>query len=125
MKIKIKKIIASILTFMMIFTQVPLSSMNVYAEDDEFSGETIDLSKLDGDYVINSNGTYNIKGCNIQNLNSKIIIDKGGLFDITFNILDDISIEKSNQDLIVFNQYQCNINVNENGHKISCQNFFI
>ena len=34
MKIKIKKIIASILTFMMVFTQVPLASTNVYAADD-------------------------------------------------------------------------------------------
>ena len=34
MKIKIKKIIASVLTFMMIFTQVPLASTNVYAADD-------------------------------------------------------------------------------------------
>ena len=36
MKIKIKKIIASVLTFMMIFTQVPLASTNVYAADDNF-----------------------------------------------------------------------------------------
>lgn len=34
MKIKIKKIIASVLTFMMVFTQVPLASTNVYAADD-------------------------------------------------------------------------------------------
>ena len=46
MKIKIKKIIASILTFMMIFTQVPLSSMNVYAENNITSQNTIDLTSL-------------------------------------------------------------------------------
>ena len=34
MKIKIKKIIASVLIFMMIFTQMPLASTNVYAADD-------------------------------------------------------------------------------------------
>ena len=34
MKIKIKKIIASVLIFMMIFTQMPLASTNVCAAND-------------------------------------------------------------------------------------------
>ena len=44
MKIKIKKIIASVLTFMMVFTQVPLSSMNVYAEEETTNANTFTIA---------------------------------------------------------------------------------
>lgn len=50
MKIKIKKIIASVLTFMMVFTQVPV---NVFAADTNISN--------DGNtYRTSTPGTYNL-----------------------------------------------------------------
>mgnify|MGYP000453033693 CR=1 FL=1 len=52
MKIKIKKIIASVLTFMMVFTQVPV---NVFAADTNISN--------DGNtYRTSTPGTYNLPG---------------------------------------------------------------
>lgn len=50
MKIKIKKIIASVLTFMMIFTQVPV---NVFAADTNISSDG-------STYYTSTPGTYNL-----------------------------------------------------------------
>lgn len=52
MKIKIKKIIASILTFMMVFTQVPV---NVFAADTNISSDG-------STYYTSTPGTYNLPG---------------------------------------------------------------
>ena len=95
MKIKIKKIIASILTFMMIFTQVPLSSMNVYAENNTTSQNTIDLTSLNEtkQYTITASGDYYIKGCNLDNFNSYIDIKNPNL-NVNIYILDDINVSK-------------------------------
>ena len=49
MKIKIKKIIASVLTFMMVFTQVPV---NVFAADTNISSDG-------STYYTSTPGTYN------------------------------------------------------------------
>lgn len=52
MKIKIKKIIASVLTFMMVFTQVPV---NVFAADTNISSDG-------STYYTSTPGTYNLPG---------------------------------------------------------------
>lgn len=49
MKIKIKKIIASILTFMMVFTQVPV---NVFAADTNISMMEIRIVQVHQEHII-------------------------------------------------------------------------
>lgn len=107
MKIKMKKIIASILTLMMIFTQVPISSA-VYAN----SGTEI-----------TEGGTYQIRG------NSINIDDYENYFytinsseDVTIEFMNDVYIyslnKKEHVNPIFYNKGTGKLTIKGNGHKV-------
>lgn len=100
MKIKIKKIIASVLTFMMIFTQVPLASTNVYAADD--NGITISGNVMN----VTPNTTFPIE-----------IGDK----EAEYGVVDTINIEggqyslkKDNRFFTIVTKRPITVNINGN-----------
>lgn len=118
MKIKIKKIIASILTFMMIFTQVPV---NVFAADTNISN--------DGNtYRTSTPGTYNLPGGTYYtkkystwaDAGTKVYIqyDSSKKGTIALNILGDVvnNPEKSGRFDFIRADSNTDVTINMNGH---------
>ena len=118
MKIKIKKIIASILTFMMIFTQMPV---NVFAADTNISN--------DGNtYRTSTPGTYNLPGGTYYtkkystwaDAGTKVYIqyDSSKKGTIALNILGDVvnNPEKSGRFDFIRADSNTDVTINMNGH---------
>ena len=118
MKIKIKKIIASILTFMMVFTQVPV---NVFATDTNISN--------DGNtYRTSTPGTYNLPGGTYYtkkystwaDAGTKVYIqyDSSKKGTIALNILGDVvnNPEKSGRVDFIRADSNTDVTINMNGH---------
>ena len=118
MKIKIKKIIASILTFMMVFTQVPV---NVFEADTNISN--------DGNtYRTSTPGTYNLPGGTYYtkkystwaDAGTKVYIqyDSSKKGTIALNILGDVvnNPEKSGRFDFIRADSNTDVTINMNGH---------
>ena len=118
MKIKIKKIIASVLTFMMVFTQVPV---NVFAADTNISN--------DGNtYYTSTPGTYNLPGGTYYtkkystwaDAGTKVYIqyDSSKKGTIALNILGDVvnNPEKSGRFDFIRADRNTDVTINMNGH---------
>lgn len=118
MKIKIKKIIASILTFMMVFTQVPV---NVFAADTNISN--------DGNtYRTSTPGTYNLPGGTYYtkkystwaDAGTKVYIqyDSSKKGTIALNILGDVinNPDKSGRFDFIRTDRNTDVTINMNGH---------
>lgn len=118
MKIKIKKIIASILTFMMVFTQVPV---NVFAADTNISN--------DGNtYRTSTPGTYNLPGGTYYTKKYSTWTDAGTKVcvqynsskkgTIALNILGDVvnNPEKSGRFDFIRADSNTDVTINMNGH---------
>ena len=118
MKIKINKIIASILTFMMVFTQVPV---NVFAADTNISN--------DGNtYRTSTPGTYNLPGGTYYtkkystwaDAGTKVYIqyDSSKKGTIALNILGDVvnNPEKSGRFDFIRADSNTDVTINMNGH---------
>ena len=118
MKIKIKKIIASVLTFMMVFTQVPV---NVFAADTNISN--------DGNtYRTSTPGTYNLPGGTYYtkkystwaDAGTKVYIqyDSSKKGTIALNILGDVvnNPEKSGRFDFIRADSNTDVTINMNGH---------
>ena len=118
MKIKIKKIIASVLTFMMIFTQVPV---NVFAADTNISSDG-------STYYTSTPGTYNLPGGTYYtkksytwaNAGTKVCVQynssKKGT--IALNILGDVinNPEKNGRFDFIRADRNTDVTINMNGH---------
>ena len=118
MKIKIKKIIASILTFMMLFTQVPV---NVFAADTNISSDG-------STYYTSTPGTYNLPGGTYytkksytwENAGTKVCVQynssKKGT--IALNILGDVinNPDKSGRFDFIRTDRNTDVTINMNGH---------
>lgn len=118
MKIKIKKIIASILTFMMVFTQVPV---NVFAADTNISSDG-------STYYTSTPGTYNLPGGTYytkkystwENAGTKVCVQynssKKGT--IALNILGDVinNPDKSGRYDFIRTDRNTDVTINMNGH---------
>lgn len=122
MKIKIKKIIASVLTFMMVFTQVPLSSMNVYAEEETTNTNTFTIANEA--HVISESGIYNIEGGSLDKLDKTffIKISASQEIDVQLNILGDISVGEYSEYgnfFVIQSNAKVNLTITGNDHTIS------
>lgn len=122
MKIKIKKIIASVLTFMMVFTQVPLSSMNVYAEEETTNANTFTIANEA--HVISESGIYNIEGGSLDKLDKTffIKISASQEIDVQLNILGDISVGEYSEYgnfFVIQSNAKVNLTITGNDHTIS------
>ena len=118
MKIKIKKIIASILTFMMIFTQVPV---NVFAADTNISSDG-------STYYTSTPGTYNLPGGTYytkkystwENAGTKVRVqyNSSKIGTIALNILGDVinNPEKSGRFDFIRTDRNTDVTINMNGH---------
>ncbi|WP_370760683.1 MBG domain-containing protein [Faecalibacillus intestinalis] len=118
MKIKIKKIIASVLTFMMIFTQV---SVNVFAVDTNISSDG-------STYYTSTPGTYNLPGGTYYTKKSYTWADAGTKVcvqynsskkgTIALNILGDVinNPDKSGRYDFIRTDRNTDVTINMNGH---------
>lgn len=118
MKIKIKKIIASILTFMMVFTQVPV---NVFAADTNISSDG-------STYYTSTPGTYNLPGGTYYTKKYSTWTDAGTKVcvqynsskkgTIALNILGDVvnNPEKSGRFDFIRADRNTDVTINMNGH---------
>lgn len=118
MKIKIKKIIASVLTFMMIFTQVPV---NVFAADTNISSDG-------STYYTSTPGTYNLPGGTYytkkystwENAGTKVCVqyNSSKIGTITLNILGDVinNPEKNGRFDFIRADRNTDVTINMNGH---------
>lgn len=118
MKIKIKKIIASILTFMMVFTQVPV---NVFATDTNISSDG-------STYYTSTPGTYNLPGGTYYTKKYSTWTDAGTKVcvqynsskkgTIALNILGDVvnNPEKSGRFDFIRADRNTDVTINMNGH---------
>lgn len=118
MKIKIKKIIASILTFMMIFTQVPV---NVFAVDTNISSDG-------STYYTSTPGTYNLPGGTYytkkystwENAGTKVRVqyNSSKIGTIALNILGDVinNPDKSGRFDFIRTDRNTDVTINMNGH---------
>lgn len=118
MKIKIKKIIASVLTFMMVFTQVPV---NVFAADTNISSDG-------STYYTSTPGTYNLPGGTYYtkkystwaDAGTKVYIqyDSSKKGTIALNILGDVvnNPEKSGRFDFIRADSNTDVTINMNGH---------
>lgn len=118
MKIKIKKIIASILTFMMIFTQVPV---NVFAADTNISSDG-------STYYTSTPGTYNLPGgthytkkySTWENAGTKVRVqyNSSKIGTIALNILGDVinNPDKSGRFDFIRTDRNTDVTINMNGH---------
>lgn len=118
MKIKIKKIIASILTFMMIFTQVPV---NVFAADNNISSDG-------STYYTSTPGTYNLPGGTYytkkystwENAGTKVRVqyNSSKIGTIALNILGDVinNPDKSGRFDFIRTDRNTDVTINMNGH---------
>ena len=118
MKIKIKKIIASVLTFMMIFTQVPV---NVFATDTNISNDG-------STYYTSTPGTYNLPGGTYytkkystwENAGTKVRVqyNSSKIGTIALNILGDVinNPDKSGRFDFITTDRNTDVTINMNGH---------
>ena len=118
MKIKIKKIIASILTFMMVFTQVPV---NVFAADTNISSDG-------STYYTSTPGTYNLPGGTYYTKKYSTWTDAGTkvrvqynsskIGTIALNILGDVinNPDKSGRFDFIRTDRNTDVTINMNGH---------
>lgn len=118
MKIKIKKIIASVLTFMMIFTQVPV---NVFAADTNISSDG-------STYYTSAPGTYNLPGGTYytkkystwENAGTKVCVqyNSSKIGTIALNILGDVinNPEKNGRFDFIRADRNTDVTINMNGH---------
>lgn len=118
MKIKIKKIIASVLTFMMIFTQVPV---NVFAADTNISSDG-------STYYTSTPGTYNLPGGTYYtkkystwgNAGTKVCVqyNSSKIGTIALNILGDVinNPEKNGRFDFIRADRNTDVTINMNGH---------
>ena len=118
MKIKIKKIIASVLTFMMIFTQVPV---NVFAADTNISSDG-------STYYTSTPGTYNLPGGTYytkkystwENAGTKVRVqyNSSKIGTIALNILGDVinNPEKNGRFDFIRADRNTDVTINMNGH---------
>lgn len=118
MKIKIKKIIASILTFMMVFTQVPV---NVFAADTNISSDG-------STYYTSTPGTYNLPGGTYytkkystwENAGTKVCVqyNSSKIGTIALNILGDVinNPDKSGRYDFIRTDRNTDVTINMNGH---------
>ena len=118
MKIKIKKIIASVLTFMMIFTQMPV---NVFAADTNISSDG-------STYYTSTPGTYNLPGgayytkkySTWENAGTKVRVqyNSSKIGTIALNILGDIinNPDKSGRFDFIRTDRNTDVTINMNGH---------
>ena len=118
MKIKIKKIIASVLTFMMVFTQVPV---NVFAADTNISSDG-------STYYTSTPGTYNLPGGTYYTKKYSTWTDAGTKVcvqynsskkgTIALNILGDVvnNPEKSGRFDFIRADRNTDVTINMNGH---------
>jgi len=118
MKIKIKKIIASILTFMMVFTQVPV---NVFAADTNISSDG-------STYYTSTPGTYNLPGGTYYTKKYSTWTDAGTKVcvqynsskkgTIALNILGDVinNPDKSGRFDFIRAERNTDVTINMNGH---------
>lgn len=118
MKIKIKKIIASVLTFMMIFTQVPI---NVFAADTNISSDG-------STYYTSTPGTYNLPGGTYytkkystwENAGTKVCVqyNSSKIGTIALNILGDVinNPEKNGRFDFIRADRNTDVTINMNGH---------
>lgn len=118
MKIKIKKIIASILTFMMVFTQVPV---NVFAADTNISSDG-------STYYTSTPGTYNLPGGTYytkkystwENAGTKVCVqyNSSKIGTIALNILGDVinNPEKNGRFDFIRADRNTDVTINMNGH---------
>lgn len=121
MKIKIKKIIASVLTFMMIFTQVPV---NVFAADTNISSDG-------STYYTSTPGTYNLPGGTYytkkystwENAGTKVRVqyNSSKIGTIALNILGDVinNPDKSGRFDFIRTDRNTDVTINMNGHKFT------
>lgn len=120
MKIKIKKIIASILTFMMVFTQVPV---NVFA-----AAADTNISSDGSTYYTSTPGTYNLPGGTYYTKKSYTWADAGTKVcvqynsskkgTIALNILGDVinNPDKSGRYDFIRTDRNTDVTINMNGH---------
>lgn len=118
MKIKIKKIIASVLTFMMIFTQMPV---NVFAADTNISSDG-------STYYTSTPGTYNLPGGTYytkkystwENAGTKVCVqyNSSKIGTIALNILGDVinNPEKNGRFDFIRADRNTDVTINMNGH---------
>ena len=118
MKIKIKKIIASVLTFMMVFTQVPV---NVFAADTNISSDG-------STYYTSTPGTYNLPGGTYYTKKYSTWTDAGTKVcvqynsskkgTIALNLLGDVvnNPEKSGRFDFIRADRNTDVTINMNGH---------
>lgn len=118
MKIKIKKIIASVLTFMMVFTQVPV---NVFAADTNISSDG-------STYYTSTPGTYNLPGGTYytkkystwENAGTKVCVqyNSSKIGTIALNILGDVinNPEKNGRFDFIRADRNTDVTINMNGH---------
>lgn len=118
MKIKIKKIIESVLTFMMIFTQMPV---NVFAADTNISSDG-------STYYTSTPGTYNLPGGTYytkkystwENAGTKVRVqyNSSKIGTIALNILGDVinNPDKSGRFDFIRTDRNTDVTINMNGH---------
>lgn len=118
MKIKIKKIIASVLTFMMIFTQVPV---NVFAADTNISSDG-------STYYTSTPGTYNLPGGTYytkkystwENAGTKVCVqyNSSKIGTLALNILGDVinNPEKNGRFDFIRADRNTDVTINMNDH---------
>lgn len=118
MKIKIKKIIASILTFMMVFTQVPV---NVFAADTNISSDgSTYYTSTPGTYNLPEGTYYTKKYSTWTDAGTKVCVQynssKKGT--IALNILGDVvnNPEKSGRFDFIRADRNTDVTINMNGH---------
>lgn len=116
MKIKIKKIIASILTFMMIFTQMPV---NVFAADYISNDGNMYYTSTPGTYNL-SGGTYCTRYSNLANSGTKVCIgyDSSKKGTIALNILGDVvnNADKKGRRDFIRTDSNTDVTINMNGY---------
>lgn len=116
MKIKIKKIIASVLTFMMIFTQVPV---NVFAADYISNDGNMYYTSTPGTYNL-SGGTYCTRYSNLANSGTKVCIgyDSSKKGTIALNILGDVvnNADKKGRRDFIRTDSNTDVTINMNGY---------
>ncbi|RHP50047.1 hypothetical protein DWZ30_13150 [Coprobacillus sp. AF31-1BH] len=116
MKIKIKKIIASILIFMMIFTQMPV---NVFAADYISNDGNMYYTSTPGTYNL-SGGTYCTRYSNLANSGTKVCIgyDSSKKGTIALNILGDVvnNADKKGRRDFIRTDSNTDVTINMNGY---------
>ena len=118
MKIKIKKIIASVLTFMMIFTQVPV---NVFAADTYISSDgSTYYTSTPGTYYLSGGTYYTKKYSTWENAGTKVRVqyNSSKIGTIALNILGDVinNPDKSGRFDFITTDRNTDVTINMNGH---------